>query len=115
MTIPNRIELRHYAAAIIAPFVKPLREVMHLDERFVSPILAHLPEGSFRAIVTGDSVVRGKPHPEPYLTAAAALGARAPSCSRHGHAIGNDDQSAHRTELQGLERRPAQLISPTSE
>ena len=33
-----------------------------------------LPEGTFDTIVTGDSVNQGKPHPEPYLQAAAALG-----------------------------------------
>ena len=43
-------------------------------ERFVAPILAALPEGSFEVVVTGDSVTRGKPHPEPYLTAARLLG-----------------------------------------
>lgn len=32
------------------------------------------PEGSMRAIVSGDMVCRGKPHPEPYLTAAHWLG-----------------------------------------
>ena len=35
---------------------------------------AGLPPETFRVIVTGDQVERGKPHPEPYLTAAAALG-----------------------------------------
>ena len=42
--------------------------------RFVEPILAGLPEGSFDAVITGDEVTRGKPHPEPYLAAAAVLG-----------------------------------------
>jgi HAD superfamily hydrolase (TIGR01509 family) len=37
-------------------------------------VLELLPEGTFTAVVTGDVVERGKPHPEPYLTAAAALG-----------------------------------------
>jgi HAD superfamily hydrolase (TIGR01509 family) len=45
-------------------------------ERLVAPIVAGLPPESFRVIVTGDAVDRGKPHPEPYLTAAAALGVR---------------------------------------
>src|SRR4051794_8963568 len=43
-------------------------------QRFVAPILGHLPPETFRVVVTGDQVTRGKPHPEPYLTAAAALG-----------------------------------------
>ena len=42
--------------------------------RFVAPILASLPEDTFEAIVTGDTVSQGKPHPEPYLKAAALLG-----------------------------------------
>jgi HAD superfamily hydrolase (TIGR01509 family) len=42
--------------------------------RFVAPILAGLPEGTFEAVVTGDAVSRGKPHPEPYQKAAAILG-----------------------------------------
>jgi HAD superfamily hydrolase (TIGR01509 family) len=42
--------------------------------RFVAPILAGLPEGTFEVVVTGDGVNRGKPHPEPYQKAAAILG-----------------------------------------
>lgn len=49
-------------------------------ERFVAPILAQLPPETFRVIVTGDTVEFGKPHPEPYLTAAAALGVAAEDC-----------------------------------
>jgi HAD superfamily hydrolase (TIGR01509 family) len=47
---------------------------------FVAPILRHLPPETFRVVVTGDEVSRGKPHPEPYLTAAAALGVRPEDC-----------------------------------
>ena len=49
-------------------------------ERFVAPILSQLPAETFRVIVTGDKVEFGKPHPEPYLTAAAALGVAAEDC-----------------------------------
>jgi HAD superfamily hydrolase (TIGR01509 family) len=42
--------------------------------RFVAPVLAELPQDAFEVVVTGDSVTRGKPHPEPYTTAAAILG-----------------------------------------
>jgi HAD superfamily hydrolase (TIGR01509 family) len=49
-------------------------------QRFVAPILAHLPPETFRVVVTGEQVSRGKPHPEPYLTAAAALGVRPEEC-----------------------------------
>lgn len=49
-------------------------------QRFVAPILEHLPPETFRVIVTGDMVDNGKPHPEPYLTAAAALGVDPTDC-----------------------------------
>ena len=42
--------------------------------RFVAPILARLPEGTFEVVVTGDAVTKGKPDPEPYQKAAAILG-----------------------------------------
>lgn len=41
------------------------------------PVIAALP---FDAVVTGDSVSRGKPHPEPYLVAAEMLGVDAAQC-----------------------------------
>jgi HAD superfamily hydrolase (TIGR01509 family) len=49
-------------------------------QRFVEPILHHLPEDTFTTVVTGDRVELGKPHPEPYLTAAAELGLDAADC-----------------------------------
>jgi HAD superfamily hydrolase (TIGR01509 family) len=48
--------------------------------RFVEPILAHLPEGTFDTVVTGDRVDFGKPHPEPYLKATADLGVEPGEC-----------------------------------
>jgi HAD superfamily hydrolase (TIGR01509 family) len=48
--------------------------------RFVAPIIAHLPAETFRVVVTGEQVEHGKPHPEPYLTAAAALGLEPGEC-----------------------------------
>ncbi|HYN32256.1 MAG TPA: HAD family phosphatase [Ilumatobacteraceae bacterium] len=38
------------------------------------------PEGSFAVSITGDEVTNGKPDPEPYLTAAAALGVDPRAC-----------------------------------
>jgi beta-phosphoglucomutase-like phosphatase (HAD superfamily) len=35
-------------------------------QRFVAPVLEALPAHTFAAVVTGDTVTRGKPHPEPY-------------------------------------------------
>ncbi len=42
--------------------------------RFVEPVVAALPPGSFAALVCGDEVSHGKPHPAPYLRAAELLG-----------------------------------------
>jgi HAD superfamily hydrolase (TIGR01509 family) len=49
-------------------------------QRFVAPILEQLHPDAFQAVITGDMLKRGKPHPEPYLTAAAALGVAADEC-----------------------------------
>ena len=43
-------------------------------------IVAQCPEGTFEVVVTGDSVTHGKPHPEPYLTAASQLGVDVTRC-----------------------------------
>jgi HAD superfamily hydrolase (TIGR01509 family) len=48
--------------------------------RFVDPILAQLPPGTFGSVVTGDRVEHGKPHPAPYLRAAAELGVDTAEC-----------------------------------
>lgn len=46
----------------------------------MGPILAKLPASTFAVVVTGDAVSRGKPHPEPYLRAAARLGVDPTDC-----------------------------------
>jgi HAD superfamily hydrolase (TIGR01509 family) len=43
-------------------------------------VLDALPAGTFGAVVTGDQVTHGKPHPEPYQRAADHLGIPASSC-----------------------------------
>lgn len=48
--------------------------------RLVEPILPLFPAGSFDAVVAGDEVREGKPHPEAYLRAAELLGVRADDC-----------------------------------
>jgi len=66
---PGAVELlSHLQAAGI-----PCALVTMSYARFVAPVLAALPENSFAAVVTGDGVMIGKPHPEPYLTAASLL------------------------------------------
>jgi HAD superfamily hydrolase (TIGR01509 family) len=42
--------------------------------------LSQLPEGTFAVSVAGDEVTQGKPHPEPYEKACAALGVAARQC-----------------------------------
>jgi len=49
-------------------------------QRFADAVVSALPQGSFDVVVTGDMVANGKPHPEPYLAAAAALGVRPEDC-----------------------------------
>ena len=43
-------------------------------------IVEALPPGAFAVVVAGDDVTHGKPHPEPYLTAAARLGLTPDRC-----------------------------------
>ncbi len=58
----------------------PLALVTMSYRRFVAPVLAALPPDTFDAVVTGDAVSRGKPHPDPYLKAAAELRVDAARC-----------------------------------
>lgn len=48
--------------------------------RLVQVVVGHLPAGTFAAVVAGDEVERGKPHPDPYLLAAARLGVDPARC-----------------------------------
>ncbi len=43
-------------------------------------VVSLVPTGVFDVVVTGDAVGHGKPHPEPYLTAARLLGVEAANC-----------------------------------
>lgn len=43
-------------------------------------IVAGAPAGTFQVVVTGDTVSNGKPHPEPYITAAELLCVDATRC-----------------------------------
>ena len=49
--------------------------------RFAHAVVGALPPGTFDVVITGDEVSQGKPHPEPYLAAAAKLGVRASDCA----------------------------------
>jgi HAD superfamily hydrolase (TIGR01509 family) len=48
--------------------------------RLADAVVAHLPPGTITRTVVGDEVPRGKPHPDPYLAAAAAVGADPREC-----------------------------------
>lgn len=43
-------------------------------------VVSMLPEGTFQSIITGDEVAHEKPHPDPYLRGAAALGVQITHC-----------------------------------
>lgn len=48
--------------------------------RMLDAVVRQLPEGTFATVVAGDEVTNGKPHPEPYLTAAEHLGVDPRNC-----------------------------------
>ncbi|UFU08075.1 HAD family hydrolase [Ruania halotolerans] len=48
--------------------------------RLTNVVLTGLDPNPFQVIITGDEVTHGKPHPEPYLRAAAALGVDPAAC-----------------------------------
>ena len=75
----------------------PLALVTASYARLVEVVLAALPPRTFRAVVTGDEVAHGKPHPEPYLTAAERLGVRIEDCV----AIEDSDNGARSAEAAG--------------
>ncbi len=47
---------------------------------FADLVVELVPPGAFDVVVTGDAVNHGKPHPEPYLTAARLLGVDVADC-----------------------------------
>ena len=49
-------------------------------ESLATAVVKNLPKGSFAAVITGDVVSHGKPHPEPYLAAARLLGVDLGAC-----------------------------------
>ncbi len=58
------LKLRGVPCGLVTMSWKPL----------VDEVLQQLPPGSFQTVITGDIVMNGKPHPEPYRRAAEELG-----------------------------------------
>jgi HAD superfamily hydrolase (TIGR01509 family) len=78
-SIPWRPGAQQLLATLAAHQV-PCALVTMSYERLADTVVAQLPPGSFGAVVTGDQVSAGKPHPEAYLTAAELLGADPRRC-----------------------------------
>jgi len=95
-SVPWRPGARELLADLRAAGV-PCALVTMSYERFAAPIVAALPPGSFQTVVTGDRVEHGKPHPEPYLTAAAELGVDPSRCL----AIEDSDTGCRSAEAAG--------------
>lgn len=58
----------------------PLALVSASPGRVIHAAVAQLPAGTFRAVITSDEVAHIKPHPEGYLSAAAAIGVDPRAC-----------------------------------
>ncbi len=81
--VRNKVPWRPGARSLLTALRKeriPCALVTMSWTRFADAVVRALPPGSFDAVITGDEVTNGKPHPEPYLAAAAALGVRAKDC-----------------------------------
>ena len=76
---PWRPGARELLSALVEAGVPCALVTMSYTE-LASAVVEALPEGIFAAVVTGDEVVQGKPHPEPYLTAADRLGVDITRC-----------------------------------
>lgn len=77
--VPWRPGARELLADLKAAGIPCAMVTMSWD-RFAQAVVNELPRGSFQSVISGDMVQRGKPHPEPYVTAAASLGVRPEWC-----------------------------------
>ena len=66
---PGAAELLRELRALQIPCALVTMSYSQLAEVFIDAV----PEGTFSAVITGDRVDRGKPHPEPYLRAMEEL------------------------------------------
>ncbi|HZW01580.1 MAG TPA: HAD family hydrolase [Candidatus Deferrimicrobium sp.] len=77
--VPWRPGARELLADCVAQGV-PCALVTMSWESLATAVVTSLPKGSFTAVITGDAVSHGKPHPEPYLAAARLLGVDLGAC-----------------------------------
>ena len=77
--VPWRPGARELLESLVAQGV-PCALVTMSWESLATAVVSNLPKGSFTAVVTGDAVQHGKPHPEPYLSAARLLGVDPGAC-----------------------------------
>ena len=78
-TVPWRPGARELLRSLRAAGV-PCALVTMSYTSLADAVVSALEPGAFAAVVTGDAVRNGKPHPEPYLTAAALLGVAPQEC-----------------------------------
>ena len=81
--VADQLPWRPGAAELLAECVAagvPCAMVTMSWRRLADAVIAAAPPGSFTASITGDEVANGKPDPEPYLAAAAALGVDPRGC-----------------------------------
>lgn len=81
--VENHLPWRPGAAELLAECKQleiPCALVTMSWRRLANAAIRSAPDGSFGALVAGDEVKRGKPDPEPYLAAAAALGVDPRNC-----------------------------------
>ncbi|MGL5863768.1 MAG: HAD family hydrolase, partial [Phycicoccus sp.] len=71
--VPWRPGARELLAALVEAGV-PNALVTMSWRSLADAVVEQLPPGTFAAVVTGDEVAHGKPHPEPYRVAAEAIG-----------------------------------------
>jgi len=77
--VPWRPGARELLESLVAQRV-PCALVTMSWQSLATAVVSNLPHGSFAAVVTGDVVLHGKPHPEPYLMAARMLGVDIGAC-----------------------------------
>ena len=77
--VPWRPGARELLESLVARGV-PCALVTMSWASLATAVVSNLPNGSFAAVVTGDVVQHGKPHPEPYVVAARLLGVGLGAC-----------------------------------